>query len=116
MGSEPLTTSSPASELMRQAFEALAARDLAALSALWDERTLDVFVALGLEVVGRDPLRDFFAEMFAAFPDLDFVIEEIHDVDESVAVGQWHLTGTFSGAPSRASSPPAGASSCAAST
>jgi steroid delta-isomerase-like uncharacterized protein len=99
MGSEPVTTSSPASELMRRAFEALAARDLDALSTPWDERTLDVFVALGLEVVGRDALRDFFAEMFAAVPDLDFVVEEIHDVDESVAVGQWHLTGTFSGGP-----------------
>jgi steroid delta-isomerase-like uncharacterized protein len=99
MGSEPVTTRSQASELMRRTFEALAARDLDALSTLWDERTLDVFVALGLEVVGRDALRDFFAEMFAAVPDLDFAIEEIHDVDESVAVGQWHLTGTFSGAP-----------------
>jgi steroid delta-isomerase-like uncharacterized protein len=99
MGSEPVTTSSPASELMRKAFEAISARDLDTLSTLWDERTLSVFVALGLEVVGRDALRDFFAEMFAAVPDLDFAVEEIHDVDESVAVGQWHLTGTFSGAP-----------------
>jgi predicted ester cyclase len=86
-----------ATQLMRRAFEAIAARDVDDLATLWDESTLDVFVALQSEVVGATELRVFFEEMFAAVPDLEFVIEEVHEVDEAVAVGQWHLTGTFSG-------------------
>jgi steroid delta-isomerase-like uncharacterized protein len=96
---EPAKSSPPATELMQQAFEAIAAGDIDGLVPLWDERTLDVFVALGLEVVGRADLRAFFEQMFAAVPDLEFVVEEILEVDETVAVGQWHLTGTFSGGP-----------------
>lgn len=84
---------------MRQAFEAIAARDIEGLLPLWDEHTVDVFVALGLEVVGAADLRAFFEQLFAAVPDLDFAIEEIIEGDEGVAVGQWHLTGTFSGGP-----------------
>jgi predicted ester cyclase len=92
-------SSPPATELMRRAFEAIAARDVDGLVPLWDEHTVDVFIALGLEVVGRADLRAFFEQMFAALPDLDFVIEDILEVDEAVAVGQWQLTGTFSGGP-----------------
>jgi predicted ester cyclase len=92
--------SSPtATELMRKAFEAIAAQDVDGLGSLWDERTVDVFVALGLEVVGSTDLRAFFEQLFAAVPDLVFVVEEILEVDEAVAVGQWQLTGTFSGGP-----------------
>jgi predicted ester cyclase len=96
---EPATIDPPATQLMRRAFEAIAARDIDELAVSWDERTLVVLVALQLEVVGATDLRDFFEEMFTAVPDLDLVIEEIHGVDGTVAVGQWHLTGTFSGGP-----------------
>lgn len=88
-----------AAELMREAFDAIAAKDLDRLAEVWDERTTDNFIALGSEVTGRDDLRAFFAETFTALPDLEFSTEAIHDVDEHTAVGQWRLRGTFSGGP-----------------
>lgn len=92
-------THGAAGGLMRVAFEAIDARDLEALATLWDDHTVDVFLALQREVVGERDLRDFFTEMFTAVPDLAFTTEEIHEVDETIAVGQWHLVGTFSGGP-----------------
>ena len=91
------TTTRRASELMREAFEAIAAKDLDALEQVWDENSTDVFLALGLEVTGRPALRAFFAETFQALPDMHFTIEDVHDVDERTAVGQWRMQGTFSG-------------------
>lgn len=86
-----------AADLMREAFDAIAAKDLDRLAEAWDERTTDNFNALGMEVTGREDLRAFFAEIFTALPDLEFSIEAIHDVDEQTAVGQWRMQGTFSG-------------------
>lgn len=93
------TATRRASDLMRESFDAIAAKDLDRLAALWDERSTDNFIALQLEVVGETELRAFFQEMFTAVPDLRFTTEQIHDVDENTAVGQWHLAGTFSGGP-----------------
>lgn len=88
-----------ASELMRASFDAIAAQDLERLAAVWDDRSTDVFLALGIEVTGVTELRAFFAELFTAVPDLQFTVEAIHDVDETTAVGQWRIQGTFSGGP-----------------
>lgn len=88
-----------AADLMRDAFEGLAAKDLDRLAEIWDHRTTDNFVALQLEVIGEADLRAFFEEVFTALPDLQFTTEQIHDVHENTAVGQWRLCGTFSGGP-----------------
>lgn len=88
-----------ASQLMRGAFEAIAAHDLDRLATVWDDRTTDDFVALGTVVTGQSALRAFFAEFFAAFPDLEMTVEDIHDVDENTAVGQWRMAGNFTGGP-----------------
>lgn len=93
------TATHRAADLMKEAFDAVAAKDLDRLADLWDHRSTDNVVALGLEVVGELELRAFFDELFTAFPDLRFTTEKIHDVDEHTAVGQWHLAGTFSGGP-----------------
>jgi steroid delta-isomerase-like uncharacterized protein len=88
-----------AADLMRASFAAVAARDVEALATLWDDQSVDAFVALGIEAQGEAQLREFFTEFFAAVPDLEFEVEEVHPVDAHTAVGQWHLRGTFSGGP-----------------
>lgn len=93
------STQQRASELMREAFQAIDARDLDRLAAVWDDQTTDVFLALGIEITGVAGLRAFFAELFAAVPDLRFTTEAIHDVDGTTAVGQWRIQGTFTGGP-----------------
>lgn len=95
----PKTESRPgAGELMATAFEALAARDLEALAATWHPEIVEEFLVTGT-IDDHDDLRAFFAETFAALPDLDFEVENIMEVDENTAVGQWHLRGTFDGGP-----------------
>ena len=92
-------TTSTAAALMDRAFDAIAARDLDRLAEIWDERSTDVFVALDLTVTGEADLRLFFGELFAAVPDLEFTTEDVHAVSDDVAVGQWRMSGTFSGGP-----------------
>lgn len=92
-------TTSTAAALMGRAFDAIATRDLDELAQLWDEDSTDVFVALDLTVTGERELRLFFGELFAAVPDLNFTTEEIHAASDDVAVGQWRMSGTFSGGP-----------------
>jgi ketosteroid isomerase-like protein len=96
---EPGTDTTRASKLMREAFTAIDTKDLDRLAAVWDDRTTDDFVALGTVVTGEVALRGFFAELFAAFPDLQMTVEAIHDVDEHTAVGQWRMVGDFTGGP-----------------
>ncbi len=81
-------TTSSAEALLRHAFDAADARDLERLAELWDERTTGVFVALDLTVTGEQEFRRFFAELFAAVPDLDFITEDVHAVSDEIAVGQ----------------------------
>ncbi|MBW3664421.1 MAG: ester cyclase [Actinobacteria bacterium] len=91
-------TTPRAGELMAAAFGALAARDLEALAATWHPEIVEEFLVTGT-IDDHDDLRAFFAETFAALPDLDFEVENIMEVDENTAVGQWHLRGTFEGGP-----------------
>jgi ketosteroid isomerase-like protein len=88
-----------AADLLHEEFAAVAAKDLDRLEQLWDDHSVQVFIPLQLELVGGPALRAFFAEMFTAMPDLRFVTEAIHAVDQHTAVGQWYLTGHFSGGP-----------------
>jgi len=84
--------------MMRQLFEAVAAKDIDGLAARWDEDTYDDFVALNKVVTGTVALRAFFTEYFAAVEDADFEIQAIHEHGDT-AIGQWRLRGTFSGGP-----------------
>lgn len=93
------TATTRASQLMREAFAALDAKDLDRLATIWDERSTDDFIALGTVVTGEVALRGFFGELFTAFPDLQMTVEDIHDVDERTAVGQWRMVGHFTGGP-----------------
>lgn len=84
--------------LMRKLLEAVAAKDLDTMRALAHDDVVDDFVVLG-EVKGKEAVSAFFAELFAAVPDLDFTIERIIGGDERIAVGEWSLMGTFDGGP-----------------
>jgi steroid delta-isomerase-like uncharacterized protein len=57
----------------------------------------DDFVAIG-EFRGKDAVRGFFAELFAAMPDFDLTVERVVADDNSVAV-RWRASATFTGAP-----------------
>lgn len=57
----------------------------------------DDFVAIG-EFRGKDAVRDFFRELFAAMPDFELTMERIVADDNSVAV-KWRARATFTGAP-----------------
>jgi len=84
-------------ELAQEVFgTTLNQRDADALVPYWHEDIVEVFPTGTLH--GRDQVRDYFAETFAAIPDFHMEAEHIAGDDEIVFV-KWHLTGTFSGAP-----------------
>lgn len=89
---------SPA-QLAREIFEALFdRRDIDAVRPLWNEDSVNHFLALGVDPRGPDELAAFFREMHGAFPDFAMTIESIFG-DDRHAVVQWTATGTFDGAP-----------------
>jgi steroid delta-isomerase-like uncharacterized protein len=92
-----MTQQDPAA-IMRAGFEAIAAKNLDALSATHHEDIVENFIVLG-PVEGKQQVREFFTEFFAAVPDLVFEIESVMGVDETIAVGQWKMRGTFNGGP-----------------
>jgi steroid delta-isomerase-like uncharacterized protein len=87
-------TATPA-QVAQAAFDAVAAHDPHAIVALGAPGYVDDFVAVG-EFKGADEIRAFFAEMFAAFPDLTMSVERIV-ADDSTAVVQWSAAATFTG-------------------
>jgi steroid delta-isomerase-like uncharacterized protein len=93
---DPTGASRNPGDLMRAAFAALATRDIEALTRAWHEDVIEDFVVLGV-FRGRAATRAFFAELFAAVPDLEFRTERILEAGANVAIGQWRMRGTFSG-------------------
>lgn len=59
------------------------------------EQYVDDFVAIG-EFRGKDAVRAFFAEMFAAFPDFALTVERVVADGDAVAV-KWRGEGNFTG-------------------
>ncbi len=84
--------------LMNAYFSAIAAKDTAAMSTFLHDNVFENFIVLG-PVEGKDNVMAFFAELFAASPDLEFSIERMMGVDDTTAVGQWRMKGTFTGGP-----------------
>lgn len=81
----------------RSYFEAVARRDAAAMADHWHPEGLDDLVPVGI-LRGPDEVRRFFAELFAAFPDAETVVDRL-TADTHVCAVQWRLTGTHTGAP-----------------
>jgi predicted ester cyclase len=83
------------SEIARRYFEALAARDLDAAVACWALGGVDNFVGQ-LEVTAPDGVRQYFSEVFAAFPDFKLEIQDLTTYRNRTAV-RWRATATFAG-------------------
>jgi steroid delta-isomerase-like uncharacterized protein len=82
-------------EVARAVVAATKARDAAAMVALGHSDYVDDFVPIG-EKRGRDQIRAFFEELFAAFPDFAFEAKAIV-ADDRRAVLVWESSGTFTG-------------------
>jgi len=84
-----------AESVARAYFEAVAARDIDAMAACWEPGSRDVIHGVADMRVPED-LREWFGELFAAFPDFGFDVLEVVATGEKAAV-RWRATGTFSG-------------------
>jgi steroid delta-isomerase-like uncharacterized protein len=84
-------------EVARAVFEAVASRDVDGIVSCGEPGYVDDFVAIG-EFRGRDAVRNFFRELFAAFPDFAMTVDRIV-ADDTSAVVQWHAVATFTGGP-----------------
>jgi steroid delta-isomerase-like uncharacterized protein len=84
------------SDLVRIAIDRINAHDANGVVQFSDEAEVAQFPLVG-RVEGRDAVRDYFAAIFAAYPDVHVDIEELVGEGDSVFV-HWHMTGTFSGA------------------
>ncbi len=83
-------------ELAQNAFDAVNKRDLETLIAFDAPDIVENVLPTGT-LYGRDAVRQYFVELFAAMPDAALTVERIVS-DDTTAVVQWHLQGTFSGA------------------
>jgi glyoxylase-like metal-dependent hydrolase (beta-lactamase superfamily II)/predicted ester cyclase len=82
-------------EIARAYFAALAAHDLPGATALWKPGAIDRFVG-DRELVAPDGVREYFAELFAAFPDFALEVLDLTTARQRTAV-RWQATGTFAG-------------------
>jgi uncharacterized protein (TIGR02246 family) len=84
-----------ARQVAEKYFAALGARDLDGMAACWAPDGVDNLVGQA-EVHGPDGVRAYFAELFAAIPDLELKADEMVADGDRVAV-LWHAGGTFAG-------------------
>jgi predicted ester cyclase len=84
-------------EAARGVFAALHAHDLDAVRGFLADDDQQEFVPVGA-FSGADSVVEFFGELLAAFPDLEFHVEDLVADDRAAAV-RWRLVGTFSGTP-----------------
>lgn len=91
------TTTQPTSPqaVISDYFEALTRHDLDAIAARWSPEGV-AHIAGRADAVGPDGVRAYWAELFAACPDLRFTVTQTVAEGDRVGV-QWAATGTFSG-------------------
>lgn len=82
---------------VRSYYEAMDNRDVEAMVAHWSEDGVEDVVPIGV-IRGRDELRGFLTELFAAMPDASTTITRLIAGEQDCAV-EWRLEGTFNGAP-----------------
>lgn len=95
MSSAPPNTAS-AEAVATSYFDAIARRDVDAAVAHWAPDGIDDVVPMRV-YRGHDEIRGFLAGLASAFPDLDMRIERV-TAGDGVAVVEWRMTGTFTGA------------------
>lgn len=76
-------------------FEALAAKDLDAMTAHWEPGATDELHGLA-SLRAPEEIREWFGNLFSAVPDFRMEILDVLADGEKAAV-HWHMTGTFSG-------------------
>ena len=76
-------------------FEALARRDIEAMAALWAPDGTD-HIAGQVDAVGPSGVREYFTELFAAFPDFALTVRSTVAEGDRTAV-HWTATGTHLG-------------------
>jgi steroid delta-isomerase-like uncharacterized protein len=84
-------------EVARGVFDAIAKKDLEGALALGADDEVEDIVAVGV-FRGKAAIRSFYEDMWAAFPDFETTVERILG-DDTTAVVQWRIAGTFSGTP-----------------
>jgi glyoxylase-like metal-dependent hydrolase (beta-lactamase superfamily II)/predicted ester cyclase len=84
-------------ELVRSYFEAHARQDLDTVAGMWQPGGVGRIIGL-TEWVAPEGLRDFFGEVYAAFPDWRFEVLETIAEDDRCTV-RYRITATFAGAP-----------------
>jgi steroid delta-isomerase-like uncharacterized protein len=83
------------SDVAKRYFQALAAHDLDAAVDCWAPGGIDRFVGQQ-ELIAPDGVRQYFAELFEAFPDFSFEILEMTTYRNRTAV-RWRARATFAG-------------------
>jgi glyoxylase-like metal-dependent hydrolase (beta-lactamase superfamily II)/predicted ester cyclase len=84
-----------ASEIAKRYFNALGDHDLDGLAACWAAGGIDRFVGQQ-DVIGPAGVREYFASLFAAFPDFTLEVLDITTARNRTAV-RWKARGTFAG-------------------
>ena len=82
-------------DIAKRYFSAISAHDLDAAVACWAPGSIDRFVG-GEELVAPEGIREYFARLFAAFPDFRFEIVELTSARGRTAV-RWRARATFAG-------------------
>jgi glyoxylase-like metal-dependent hydrolase (beta-lactamase superfamily II)/predicted ester cyclase len=83
------------SDIAKRYFAALGDQDLEAAVACWKPGAIDRLVG-AQELVAPDGIRQYFSELFAAFPDFDLEVLELTTGRQRSAV-RWRARGTFAG-------------------
>ena len=84
-----------AADTVKRYFEAMGAQDLDAAVALWEPGGVERIVG-GPELIAPQGIRQYFGELFAAFPDFGFEVLEAAAGEDRVAV-RWRARGPFAG-------------------
>ena len=82
-------------EIARRYFQALAAHDLDAAVACWAPGSIDRLVG-AQELVAPEGIREYFGQLFEAFPDFDMEVVEMTTSRSRTSV-RWRARGTFAG-------------------
>src|SRR5919201_3370731 len=84
-----------AEQLVKDYFDALARRDVEGMAALWAPDGQE-HIASQVDAVGPNGVREYFTELFTAFPDFALTVQTTVAEDDKVAV-HWTATGTMTG-------------------
>lgn len=86
-----------AEETVSSYFDAVIARDPAAMAEHWSEEGIEEIVPVGI-FRGPEEVKAYFTELFTAIPDFEMSVERTLAQDQNVLV-QWRASGTFDGGP-----------------